>query len=70
MKLTTVISKGDDFYIGTIKEIPSVISQGSLIGEAKTNVLEALEFYLEDMQNENSLENKVFEEDLIFADVS
>ena len=70
MKLTVVVSKGDEFYIGTIKEIPSVISEGSTIDEAKANVLDALEFYLEDMQNENDLENKVFEEDLIFADVS
>ena len=70
MKLTVVISKGEEFYIGTIKEIPSVISQGATIDEAKANVLDALEFYLEDMQNENDFENKVLEEDLIFADVS
>ncbi|MDQ6756974.1 MAG: type II toxin-antitoxin system HicB family antitoxin [Bacteroidota bacterium] len=70
MKLTVVISKGEEFYIGTIKEIPSVISQGTTIDEAKANVLDALEFYLEDMQNENDSGNKVLEEDLIFADVS
>lgn len=70
MKLTVVISKGDELYIGTIKEIPSVISQGETIKEAKANVLDALEFYLKDMQNENDFENKVLEEDLIFADIS
>ncbi len=70
MKLTVVVSKGEELYIGTIKEIPSVITQGTTIKEAKKNVLDALEFYLEDMQNEKDSENKVLEEDLIFADVS
>ena len=67
MKLTIVISKGEDFFIGTIKEIPAVLTQGSTIEEAKENVLDALKLYLEDMQAENNDENKVFEEDLIFA---
>ena len=67
MKLTIVISKGEEFYIGTIKEIPAVLTQGSTIEETKENVLDALELYLEDMQNENNDANKVFEEDLNFA---
>ncbi len=67
MKLTIVISKGEDFYIGTIKEIPAVLTQGSSIEEAKQNVLDALQIYLEDMQSEKNDDNKVFEEDLIFA---
>ncbi len=70
MKLTVVVSKGEEFYIGTIKEIPSVISQGTTIKEARLNVLDALEFYLHDMQNEKDSEDKVLEEDLIFAHVS
>jgi predicted RNase H-like HicB family nuclease len=67
MKLTIVISKGEDFFIGTIKEIPAVISQGSSIEEAKENVLDALRLYLEDMQKESAFENTVLEEDLIFS---
>ena len=67
MKLTIVISKGEEFYIGTIKEIPAVLTQGSSIEETKENVLDALELYLEDMQSENNDANKVFEEDLNFA---
>ena len=67
MKLTIVISKGEDFFIGTIKEIPSVLTQGSTIDETKQNVLDALKLYLEDMQAENNDDNKVFEEDLIFV---
>ena len=67
MKLTIVISKGEAFYIGTIKEIPSVISQGESIDEAKENTLDALQLYLEDMRGEKPLQNTVLEEDLIFA---
>ncbi len=67
MKLTIVISKGEEFFIGTIKEIPAVLTQGSTIEETKENVLDALELYLEDMQSENNDANKVFEEDLNFA---
>lgn len=47
MKLTIVISKGEEFYIGTIKEIPAVLTQGSSIEETKENVFDALELYLE-----------------------
>jgi predicted RNase H-like HicB family nuclease len=67
MKLTIIISKGEEFYIGTIKEIPAVLTQGVTIEETKENVLDALELYLEDMQSENNDTNKVFEEDLNFA---
>jgi predicted RNase H-like HicB family nuclease len=67
MKLTIVISKGEELYLGTIKEIPAVLTQGSTIEETKANVLDALELYLEDMQSENNDSNNVFEEDLIFA---
>ena len=62
-----VISKSEDFYIGKIKEIPAVLTQGESIEEAKANVLEALQLYLEDMQAEKNEENNVFEEDLIIA---
>ena len=46
MKLTIFISKGEEFYIGSIKEIPAVLTQGSSIEETKENVLDALELYL------------------------
>lgn len=64
MKLTIVITKGEAFYIGTIKEIPAVISQGETIDEARENVKDALSLYLEDMQQDGNYENKVLEEDL------
>ena len=64
MKLTIAIVKGDDYFIGTIKEIPAVLTQGETIEEARENVLDALRLYLEDMQQDKSLENIVLEEDL------
>ncbi len=67
MKLTIVISKGEEFFIGMIKEIPAVLSQGETIEKAKENVLDALNLYLEDMQNEDDNFNKVLEEDLIIS---
>jgi|KBSSwiStaDraftv2_1062776.scaffolds.fasta_scaffold3916459_1 predicted RNase H-like HicB family nuclease len=67
MKLTLVISKGEEFYIGTTKEIPAVITQGKTIDEARENVMDALALYLENMKETNKLENTVLEEDLMLA---
>jgi len=67
MKLTLVISKGEEFYIGTTKEIPAVITQGKTIEEARENVMDALALYLENMKETNKLENTVLEEDLMLA---
>ena len=52
MKLTMVITKGEEYFVGTIKEIPAAISQGASVGETKENLLDALELYLQDMQAE------------------
>ena len=67
MKLTIVISKGEEFFIGTIKEIPAVLTQGETIEETKLNVLDALKLYLEDMQSEEDDSQKVLEEDLTIS---
>jgi predicted RNase H-like HicB family nuclease len=67
MKLTIVICKGEEFFIGAIKEIPAVLTQGRTIEETKENVLDALELYLEDMQSEEDNSNKILEEDLIIS---
>ena len=64
MKLTLTIAKGEELYIGTIKEIPAVITQGSTIEETRENVMDALALYLENMQETNNLTNTVLEEDL------
>lgn len=64
MKLTIAIAKGEEFYIGTIKEIPSVITQGATIEETRENLMDALDLYLSNMQETNNLTNTVLEEDL------
>ncbi len=64
MKLTIIIVKGEEFYVASIKEIPAVLTQGATVEEARTNVLDALQLYLEDMQQEPGYINTVLEEDL------
>ena len=39
MKLSIIISKGEEFYIGAIKEIPAVLSQAATIQEGKEKTL-------------------------------
>jgi predicted RNase H-like HicB family nuclease len=67
MKLTITISKGEHYFIGSIKEIPAVLTQGETIEETRENVLDALRIYLEDMQQEKRFENTILEEDLTIA---
>jgi len=66
MKLTMIISKGaNGFFIGKIQEIPGVLTQGRSVDETAENLEDALELYLEDMREENSNENAVWQKDLI-----
>ena len=67
MKLTLLITQGTDFLIGSIKEIPAVLSQGTSISEVKENMLDALELYLEDMRDEQNTQKIVYQEELMFA---
>ena len=67
MKLTMVISKGEKYFIGTIREIPGVITQGKTIEETKENVIDSLQLYLEAMESESELENVVLQEDLTIS---
>jgi predicted RNase H-like HicB family nuclease len=50
MKLTLLITQGTEFLMGSIKEIPAVITQGTSVAEVKENILDALELYLEDYE--------------------
>lgn len=67
MKLTIVISKADDMFIGSIKEIPAVLTQGTTVEETRENVMDALQLYLESMQQEEGPDNTVLQEDLMIA---
>ncbi len=66
MKLTLVVMKSDEYYVGTVKELPGVISQGSSIEEARENTLDALDDYLEDMRLDNETSNPVLQQELVF----
>ena len=66
MKLTLVVVKGEEYYVGTVKELPGVLSQGSTIEEARENTFDALNDYLEDMRLDNEPNNTVLQEELIF----
>ena len=51
--LTICISKvGSGSFMGQIKEIPAVITQGATVEEAKENLMSALNLYLEDMRED------------------
>ena len=51
--LTICISKvGSGYFMGQIKEIPAVITQGATVEEAKENLMSALNLYLEDMRED------------------
>lgn len=66
MKLTVRIIKGNIFFVGKIKEIPGVLTQGKTIEEVRENIQDALKLYLEDMREDRSdEENLVLEEELI-----
>ena len=65
-ELTLVIIKGEHYFVGTVKELPAVVSQGMFVSEAKKNTLDALNDYLEDMRQDNEASNSVLEEELIF----
>ncbi|MEI7586086.1 type II toxin-antitoxin system HicB family antitoxin [Runella sp.] len=67
MKLTLIITEGEEYFIGMIKEIPAVLTQGNSVQEVKENLLDALELYLQDMREESVSQKIVYQEDLIFA---
>jgi predicted RNase H-like HicB family nuclease len=51
MKYTLVVKRGQNgFLIGQLKEFPAVFTQGTSLAELKENIVDALEMYLEDLQ--------------------
>ncbi len=66
MKLNIVITRGEKYLIGTIKEIPAVLTQGETIAEVKENIQDALALYLEDMREEHISGAVIYQEELTF----
>ena len=45
MKLTVVITQGEEMLVGQIREVPGVVTQGKSVAEVLENVRDALEVY-------------------------
>ena len=60
MKFTVLISQGEEFLIGRIKEIPSVMTQGETVKDVMENINDALSLYAQD-----SIENLVPDDQFI-----
>ncbi len=56
IKITAVINKQKSWYVARCLEI-GVVSQGKTIEEAKENLQEAVEFYLESFGEDDMPEN-------------
>lgn len=52
MNLTAIISRGNEYFIGQIKELPGVLTQGTTIEETKDNLIDALDLWLEDAKDQ------------------
>jgi predicted RNase H-like HicB family nuclease len=67
MKLTVLIIQGAEYLVGSIKEIPAVVTQGRSRQEVLENIQDALQLYLEDMRSEEDFGNVVSKEELVFV---
>jgi len=66
MKYTLVIKQGQDgFFIGQLKELPEVFTQGVTIPELKENIAEAIELYFEDVRENYKPQGVMLEEEEI-----
>lgn len=64
MNLTAIISKGEEYYIGQVKELPGVLTQGTTIEETKSNLMDALSLWLKDAHEESGDVTVIYEEEL------
>ncbi|MDR0602731.1 MAG: type II toxin-antitoxin system HicB family antitoxin [Bacteroidales bacterium] len=63
MKNTLIIKKGKNgFFIGQLKELPEVFTQGTTIEEVKENIKDVMEMYLEDLREKYQLHGEMIEE--------
>jgi predicted RNase H-like HicB family nuclease len=63
MRYTLVITSGKDgYFIGQLKELPAVFTQGLSIEEVKENIGDVLELYLEDIRASYHPQGEMIEE--------
>lgn len=74
MKLTVVISQGEEMLVGQVREVPGVLTQGSSVDEVMENIQDALEIYFQDtdtrettINSELNLKDVVLTKELEFA---
>ncbi|MCF0052772.1 type II toxin-antitoxin system HicB family antitoxin [Dyadobacter sp. LJ53] len=65
MKVTVLISQGDELLIGRVKEIPAVMTQGKTINDVMDNISDALSLYAQDsfeniVSNDQSVEDEIY----------
>ncbi|GGH43465.1 type II toxin-antitoxin system HicB family antitoxin [Dyadobacter endophyticus] len=48
MKLTVVITQGEEMLIGQVQEIPGVVTQGANVEQVMDNIQDALGLYFQD----------------------
>ncbi|MCF2494938.1 MULTISPECIES: type II toxin-antitoxin system HicB family antitoxin [Dyadobacter] len=70
MKFTVLISKGEEFLIGRIKEIPSVMTQGETINEVMENISDALSLYAQDSFESLPQDDQFIEDEIYGAIIS
>ncbi|WP_342083473.1 type II toxin-antitoxin system HicB family antitoxin [Dyadobacter sp. OTU695] len=74
MKLTVVITKGEEMLIGQVREAPGVVTQGKNVDEIIHNIQDALQLYFQDsdgiLEANNSqpdFQNVILTQELEFA---
>lgn len=70
MKFTVLISKGEEFLIGRIREIPSVMTQGETINEVMENISDALSLYAQDSFESLPQDDQFIEDEIYGAIIS
>lgn len=74
MKLTVIITQGEEMLVGQVQEVPGVLSQGKDVAEVMENIQDALELYfldsdvvLEEGHRQLELKNVISTQELEFA---
>ena len=71
IKLTAVFENAEEGgFIGYVEEMPGVNTQGETMEETKTNLLEALDLYLDTQRflgNQNNKKGAVIREEIVLS---
>ena len=65
MKLKVVLEKSDEGYTAYVPSLPGCISEGNTIDDAIENITEAIELYLEPVDDDISLSDNIIVKEVI-----